>query len=597
MLMATQVFAVRARIVVENSAAPGVDTLLYNTLTTNLGYTVYYFDIDDIASAPGTYNSAYFDTAADVWVLAGSNVALPSPTASADSITNSHAGVVALAPDFWDETNLGIMDASDERSSEATGYLINVGQSHWITRGLVDTIACYAVTSKIFYNMLFPDSSHDIVPLIVDKDYKVDTSRVLMCAADSNTQVFNTGGKPSNVTLGRRVYFGLWQSLTTTADSCQMYSLFERAVSWAATDTLGEALKRLCWSGKYELDWVSVVESNGATSSYGNYNSNVGWDHNEKHMFCKVKNSSMQLKVGNVYRALDVLSAWFYLYYEGTSFTDYGTIAPTTWSEGFTLRPIIKKWQIERKNCFFSATCPNACFTYAWKDTAATPDVDYAWTGGGATDATDSRAINFDTLVVSESSPLNTRMTIYVQPDTLGGRMLDTLLNHGWASRLVHYENSNAGGDNGEMTFYAPIDNSNRTPRLNVILNTFSTSEPTPTIAIDAGAYDADSIVFTGILGQTIASQTVQVTNSAGGALECLSIADDAAWSTIIADETNTPMSFTMYIPFGQQAVGYRSGTVTVTCADATNSPKTFKIVSLITAATARQAKGAVEIR
>lgn len=596
MLMATNLLAVRARIVVENSAAPGIDTLLYNALTINLGYTVYYFDIDDIASTPATYNSAYFDTAADVWVLAGSNVALPSPTASADSITNSHAGVVALAPDFWDETNLGIMDASDERSSENTGYLINVGQSHWITRGLVDTIAITAVTNRTYYNMLFPDSSHDIVPLIVDKDYKVDTSRVLMCAADSNTQVFNTGGKPSNVTLGRRVYFGLWQSLTTTADSCQMYSLFERAVSWAATDTLGVAVKRLCWSGKYELDWVSVVENSSGTDSiesYGNYNSNVGMDFDEKHFFAKVNNQSMQRKVGSTYRALDVLSAHFKLRHIATSFD--GT-PPTTWTNEFTLRPLIKKWQIERKNCFFSATCPNACWTYAWKDTAAEPDVDYAWETGGARGTADTRAINYDTLVLTEASTAGL-YTIYVQPDTLGGRMLDTTLNHGWATRMVSYTNSDGSGDNGEMTFYAPGDNNNRTPSLNVILNTFSTSEPTPTIAIDAGVYDADSIVFTGILGQTIASQTVQVTNSAGGALECLSIADDVAWSTIIADETNTPMSFTMYIPFGQQAVGYRSGTVTVTCADATNSPVTFKIVSLITAATARQAKGAVEIR
>lgn len=595
--MVTNAYAVRARIVVENTAAVGIDTLLYNALTTNLGYTVYYFDIDDIASAPSTYNSAYFDTAADVWVIVGSEAAAPSPTASIDSITNAATGVVMLGPDYWDEGNLGIMDASDERSTDNLGYVLNIGQTHWITKTFPDTIACFAVTSKIFYNMLFPDSSHDIAPLIIDKDYRTDTSRVLMCAADSNEQVFNTGGKPSNVTLGRRVYFGLWQSLTTTADSCQMYQLFERSVAWAAKDTLGEIMKRFCFSGKYDLDWVSVVENSSGTDSiesYGNYNSNVGFDFDEKHFFAKPNNTVLQRKVGNVYRALDASRAYFNLRYIATSFD--GT-PPSTWTNEFVLRPIIKYWQIEEKNCFFSSTCPNACWTYAWKDTAAEPDVDYAWQTGGARGTADTRAQNYDSLTITEATTTGTLQTIDVQPDTFGVRSMDTLTNFGWATRMVTYTNSNGSGDNGEMTFYGPNDNNNRTPRFNVLLSSFSTTVPEPTIAIDAGAYDDDSIVFVGIYGQTIAAQEVSVTNSAGGALECLSIADDVAWSTIIADNTNTPMTFTMYIPFGQQAVGYRSGTVTVTCADASNSPKTFKIVSLITAATARQAKGAIEIR
>ena len=593
LLMSQAVWGVRAKVVVEDSTAVGIDTLLVNSLRNNLSYTVSYFDIDAVGA---TYNKAYFDTAADVYILVGSEVSLPSLTSQADSITKSTAGVVALGPDFWDETNLGIMDATDERSAEGTGYLINIGQSHWITKVFPDTIMCFAVTSNVMYNMLFPDSSHSITPLIVDKDFKVDTSRVLMCAADSNTQVFNTTGEvPGSVAPGRRVYLGLWQSLTTTADSCQMYTLFERAVSWAATDTLGQTLKRICFSGRVELDWVSVVENSSGTDSiesYGNYNSNVGFDWDEKHFFAKANNAAMQRKAGNVYRALDVSSAYFNLRHIATAFD--GT-EPTTWTNEFVLRPIIKKWQIEEKNCFFSATCPNACWTYAWKDTSAEPDVDYAWATGGARSTSDTRAINYDSITITEATTEGLWQTIYVEPDTLGGRMLDTTLNHGWATRMVTYTNSNDDGDNGEMTFYSPNDNNNRTPRLNIILSTFSTSEPTPTIAIDAGVYNADSIVFTGVLGQTIASQTVSVTNSAGGALQCLSISDDVAWSTIIAEETATPLTFTIGIT--GQAVGYRSGTVTVACPDASNTPQTLKIVCNITSATARKAQGAVEIR
>lgn len=588
----TQAQAVEVAIVVENTAAVGVDTMLYNALVNDLGYTCWYFDVDNIGSSPATYNRAYFDTAADVWILVGTEAALPSATAQADSICNAPTAVVALGPDFWDEINLGIMDASDERSSENTGYLLNIGQTHWITKVFPDTIMINSVTARTYYNVLIPDSSHSVQTLIIDKDYKVDTSRALMCVADSGQTVFNTSTPAGgNVVLGRRAYIGLFQSTPTTMDSCQWWTLFERTVAWAAKDTVGNVLKRICFSGRYELDWVSVVESNGATSSYGNYNSNVGWDHNEKHMFAKANNRAMQRKVGSVYRALDVESAWFQLYYEGTSFTDYGTVPPTTWSEGFSFRPIIKFWQIERKNCFYSATCPNACYTYAWKDTAATPDVDYAWTSGGATSTSDTRAIDFDTLVIDQSTTVNTRQTLYVQPDTLGGRMLDTLKNFGWASRLLHYANSNDGGDNGEMTFYAPVDNSNRTPRLNILLSTFSTTVPTPTIAVATPSYDDDSVVFVGTYGQTFSPQDVVLSNSQGGALECATISDNSGgWLYLVASGTNMPITLNVYM-IGQQ-VGYRSATVTITCADASNSPKTFKVAANLTSASARGATG-----
>lgn len=582
-------------IVVENTGAVGVDTMLYNALVNDLGYTCWYFDIDNVTSSPGTYNSAYFDTAADVWILVGSEAALPSATAQADSICNAPTAVVALGPDFWDEINLGIMDASDERSPENTGYLLNIGQTHWITKVFPDTIMIDAVTSRIYYNVLMPDSSHNIQSLIIDKDYKADTSRVLMCVADSGQTVFNTGTPAGgNVVLGRRAYIGLFQSTPTTMDSCQWWTIFERTVAWAAKDTVGNVLKRLCFSGKHELDWVSVVENSSGTDSiesYGNYDSNVGYDHDEKHFFAKAKNSAMQRKAASVYRALDVSRAYFNLRYEATSFTDYGGVPPTTWSGGFSLRPIIKKWQIERKNCFFSATCPNACWAYAWMDTAATPDVAYAWATGGARSTSDTRAIDYDTLVISESTTPNTYVTVDVEPDTLGGRMLDTLRNFGWATRMVHYTNSNSGGDNGEMTFFAPTTSNNRTPRLNILLSSFSTTVPTPTIAIATPEYDDDSVVFAGIYNQTFSKQSITISNSAGGALECATISENSGgWLYLVASGTNMPITLDVYM-IGQ-AAGYRSATITITCADASNSPRTVKVASLLTSASGRRATG-----
>lgn len=235
-------------------------------------------------------------------------------------------------------------------------------------------------------------------------------------------------------------------------------------------------------------------------------------------------------------------------------------------------------------------------------DTTNDVDTSSSWGLGGARQYdVDTRDEKTDTLIVDQSTAIKTRFIIGLEPDTLGGRMLDTTLNHGWASRVVAYsaERDDPVGDPsdyGEHVFYHAGETNFISvihyawPSIWVDLDTWSTSVPEPTIATDA-----DSIVFTGILGQTIAPQYLQVTNSAGGALECASITDDGAWLSPIVESANTPLTVTLAVT--AQAVGYTSATLTIVCADASNTPKTVKIVRNLTAATARQAKGAIEIR
>lgn len=602
-------FALRAAIVVENTGAVGVDTMLSNIITQYLGYTVTYFDIDNIGSTPGTYNSAYFVANFDVVILCGTETAIPTPTTQADSICNAPVGVVAIGQDFWDETNLGTTTSNSNGSS---GRFKNLGRSHWITRVFADTIQMYTAQAVNQYGVATPDSiaSTGIVPLLIGTTYGGDTSRCMAVAADSGARVFGTSGGPagSHFTKGRRVFCGFFQN-TVVPDTCQFTTLMARAIAWAAKDTLNDLMmKNICFSGRYELDLAHVVENSSGTDSiecYGTYSGlNLGQDSEEKHCFIKIKNSAMQRKVGSIYRALDVSRATLRLGYEATSFNNSGTLRPTTFNNSITFQPIIQFWQTDFRFCIHSGTCPNACWTYAWLDTAANPDVEYAWGIGGARSyTTDTRDLKYDTLTISESTPTHTFQTIDLHPDTLGTRMLDTLKNFGWASRMISYaaEHDDPVGDAadyGEMSFYA-VGETNAIsgmrglvwPSISVLLSSWSTTIPTPTIAIATPSYDDDSVVFVGTYGQTFSPQEVVLSNSQGGALECATISDNSGgWLYLVASGTNMPITLNVYM-IGQQ-VGYRSATITITCADASNSPRTIKVASLLTSASARPATG-----
>lgn len=608
---ASPAFALRAAIVVENTAAVGVDTMLYNIVTQYLGYTVTYFDIDNIGSAAATYKSSYFDTAFDVMILCGTEAAIPTPTAQADSICNAPVGVVAIGQDFWDETNLGTATSNSNGSS---GRFKNLGTAHWITRVFTDTIQMHTAEAINQYGIATPDSisSTGIIPLLIGTTYGGDTSRCMAVAADSGARIFGTSGGVggSHIAKGRRVFCGFFQQQTYQPDSCQFTTLMVRAIAWAAKDTLNDLMmKNICFSGRYELDLAHVVENSSGTDSiecYGTYSGlNLGQDSEEKHCFIKIKNSAMQRKIGSIYRALDVSRATLRFGYEGTSFQNSGIYRPTTFSNSITFQPIIRYWQTAFSSvCIHSATCPNACWTYAWRDTAANPDVEYAWGIGGARQYdVDTRDLKYDTLTISETTPTHTFQTIDLHPDTLGTRMLDTLKNFGWASRMISYaaEHDDPVGDAadyGEMSFYQ-VGETNRIsgmrglvwPSISVLLSSWSTTIPTPTIAVATPSYDDDSVVFVGTYGQTFSPQDVVLSNSQGGALECATISDNSGgWLYLVASGTNMPITLNVYM-IGQQ-VGYRSATVTITCADASNSPRTFKVVSNLVAASARGATG-----
>lgn len=576
----------------------GVDTLLGDFIMNVLGKTVDYRDLDSLHTP-----SAWTGYGYSLIIFVGENVSgggsgWNAATAAADSVAKTSVPFYCIGNQFYNEINLG---QGAVGLGEGTGNIVNIGTSHWITKVFPDTVRIWGVTSANNYSITISDTGqHSVQVLMLDKDAVADTSSALLAVCDAGATITNTGDG-RNVSNQRRVFCGLWQYQSVLMDSCHFWTLFARSVAWAIGDTNNaNIMGRICFSGPYDFDWCSVAEYEQRTRSYGWYDSNVGKDNYEKHLYCKINNGALQRAIGNIYRAFTVDSAIFALRYKGTGWNN--SFVPDSFSTGMAFNPIIRKWQVEKKICYFSNTCPNASWQYAWMDTAGGANITYEWELGGARGATDSRPCNYDTMRITNRSTVGTRYRVKVNPDTLTKTILDTTINWGWASKMTDWYVSatgsggvHDGNDYGEPAFTATLDGNNRGPRLNIFSHTYSTSIPTPHIVVDCGTYGDDSLVFSGVLGQDLGAKTVQITNSQGGALSCATITDNQSWLATFSSGANMPITVTHGIT--SQALGYRSATVTITCADADNSPVTYKVVCIFTAASAATSGGTVKIK
>ncbi len=282
---------------VEDVAIKGHDTLLYNALSVDLGYNVRWITPDTVAIR----NSAYFDTAFDVVIWCGIETAAPAPSANADTVANSRVAFVSLLGDTWDEINLGVnSNGTNGRTPEASGLVRAINRQHWITRVLQDSLYLWTNTSVQIYGLVFPDSSHQIQPLVIDKDNAADTAFVHLCIADSGQTIINTGDG-RNVAKGRRAFLGLFSVTSTARDSCQFYTIFNRVVAWAARDTLNSWLTRnFCFSSNQEIEdaWAEHSAGSDSLESYGGWGSlYTGFDYNYKVAFMKIKNDALRRKV------------------------------------------------------------------------------------------------------------------------------------------------------------------------------------------------------------------------------------------------------------------------------------------------------------
>lgn len=573
--------ATTVAIVVENNTSRstiGVDTLLGDRLAYNLGYTIHYRDIDSVHT-PG-----YWDTLYDAIILAGAEQTVPSPTANADSICKSAVPVVAIGPHYFNEINLG---TDTSRATENAGYVINIGQTHWITKVLQDTVIFWAASSTESPGIYIPDTSHSVQVLLLDKDFLTDTSRATLAVAEQGATIINTGDG-QNVAMGRRVFFGTFQAQSVSLDSCQFYTTFERCVAWSLGDTLNAGLMaRLCFSGKYEIDQSAVVENSSGTDSlqcHGVWDDlYTGQDYDSKHFFIKPRGIAVQRKIANVYRSATVALARWRLVLKSVP---WDVTPPATWTSTWAFAQIKKYWNGgDRGGAVFSATVPYACWTYRYGADVAGTFTAYPWTEGGAqADGDDAYEDYIDSIVVTQDSVI--ARAHYIDCDTVGlnSVILDSTLFQGWVANTISETNPGPGVE----TAYYSVTNPSRPnrPVLSMILSSYSTTDPMPSIAI---LYD--SLTMASTVGTNPSTDLYNhnnfISNGSGGALSCVSVSDDAAWLTLTytGDPSATPFGITAHIDVTGLAAGYYSALVTVQCDDADNSPATYKVALTLTAA------------
>ncbi len=467
MILATAVDAnavgKRAGLVVANIANKGIDTLLYNALCSDLEYSVRWLTPDSVAQR----TAAYFDTAFDVVVWCGNEVAIPAPSANADTIARSRVGFVSLLSENWNEINLGVnSDGTNGRTLENAGYVRAINRNHWITRVLQDTVLLWTSTSIGIYGLAFPDTCHDITPLIIDKDNAGDTAFVHLAVADSGETIINTGDG-NNVARGRRAFLGLFSVTGTSRDSCQFFTIFNRTVAWAARDTGNYFIEHnACFTGWLEIEDAFFENSSGADSleSYGAWpDLYTGWDYDAKVSVMKIKNDAMSRKLWQPSPVVEQFGIRTRVKQVAKDLND------SLWESTNGIRLLKQFWQCGRATG--QTNTDYVCWTYRYKQDG----LGYAWNQGGAlginSDVVDTV---LDSLHQSRSNTAAGSVITWTIPPVYAQRMLiDTTMNHGWVWH--NFWNNQAGAINdAEIIYYAADDGViNNRPVVTVRLESF----------------------------------------------------------------------------------------------------------------------------
>lgn len=437
----------RAALVVEDVANKGHDTLLYNSLTYDLSYHVRWITPDTVANR----SVAYFDTAFDVIVWCGNEVAIPSPSSVADSIAKSRVGFVSLLSENWNEINLGVnSDGTNGRTTENAGYVRTINRNHWITRVLQDTVLLWTPTSIGIYGLAFPDSCHDITPLITDKDNVSDTAFVHLAVADSGAIIINTSDG-NNLARGRRAFLGLFSVTQTPRDSCQFYTIFTRTVAWAARDTLNQhVIRNACFSGWIEIEDAFAENSSGDDSleSYGGWSEfYIGFDFDMKVAFMKISSDAIWRKLGQLTSTV----AEFAIRTKVKQVAN--DAADSLWESTNGIKLIKLPWR-----CGHATGQTNTDYvswTYRYKQGASS----YLWNVGGALGMNSDVADTvLDSLHQSRGNTTAGTIVNWSIPPAFAQRMIgDTLNNHGWVWHNL-WNNQSGQLNDAEIIYYSADD-------------------------------------------------------------------------------------------------------------------------------------------
>lgn len=436
-----------------SAAAIGADSLLYLAMRDDLDYEIDYMTDADVASL----GSTYFDTAYDVVVWAGEEVAGPSPSANATTIADSHVGWLSLYRWNFDENYMGI---GENRLLDNNQIVVN--RDHWITRVLQDTLFMFLDNSVSAAYEFAPDSAHGVVPLAVDEDNADDTSYVTMCAADSGVTVYN-----GHLTNGRRAFLGLFHQASAVRDSCQFYTIFERAVAWAAGDTTNYHLTHdACFSGWLEVEDAWAENSSGADSleSYGAWPSlYTGFDFDEKVAFMKVGNDALRRKLP--YDEVEVERFDIRMKVNAV----INDPEDSLWQQTNGLRLLKQLWKCGRE--LGSTSSDYVSWTYRYQS-----EVDsFPWSEGGAhglgVDVVDTvlDSLQQDRDNTGSGSVLSWR----IPPEYARLMIEDTLANQGWVWHNL-YNNQDDQLNDAEIIYHSSdVGDPRNKPLVTILLRSF----------------------------------------------------------------------------------------------------------------------------
>lgn len=451
---------VRAALVVEDVANKGIDTLLANALSYDLGYSVRWITPDTV----GVRTPAYLDTAFDVVVWCGREVATPTPSAPADTIAKSRVGFVSLSGETWDEINLGLnSDGTNGRTTDNSGFVRAITRNHWITRVLQDTVVLWTPNIVAIYGLAFPDSFHNITPLLIDKDNAGDTAFVHLCVADSGQTIINTGDG-NNVARGRRAFLGLFSVTSTPRDSCQFFTIFNRTVAWAARDTNNSFVaKHACFTGYVEVEDAFAEPGTNAWKNYGGWQDlYTGFDYTPKIAFMKVKNDAMRRKLPYTSVTVDQFLVRTRLKAIANDADD------SLWESTNGIKLLKLLWKCGRAT---GQTTDNVCWWYRYKVGTDTSFWSTAGAFGANTDMVDTV---LDSIHQSRSNTVAGNYFAWDIPPAFARRMIvDTTNNHGWVWH--NYWNNQSGQINDAEIIYYSSDQSviNNRPLVTITLSSF----------------------------------------------------------------------------------------------------------------------------
>ncbi|MFH2055822.1 MAG: hypothetical protein ABIJ61_07685 [bacterium] len=442
---------------ISSAATIGVDSLLFLAMRDDLDYEVSYLTDADVVSL----GSTYFDTAYDVVVWAGEEVAGPSPSSNADTIAASRVGWLSLYRWNYDENDLGI---GENRLLDNRQLVVN--RDHWITRVLQDTLFMFLDNSVSAAYTVAPDSAHGVVPLIVDEDNAGDTAYVTMCAADSGVTVFN-----GHITNGRRVFLGLFHQGSVVRDSCQFYTIFNRAVAWAASDTNNYHLTHdACFSGWLEVEDAWAENSSGADSleSYGGWASlYTGFDFDEKVAFMKVRNDALRRKLP--YDTVEIERFDIRMKVNAV----VNDPEDSLWQQTNGLRLLKSLWKCGRE--LGSTASDYVSWTYRCRtDTDSFP-----WFAGGAhglgSDVVDTV---LDSLRQNRDNTGSGSVLLWrIPPDYAQLMIADTLNNHGWVWHNLYNNQQNQLNDAEIIYHSADVGDPRNKPLITIRLRSCGVGE------------------------------------------------------------------------------------------------------------------------